>query len=410
MSALNAWLRQLESTPHFLNTTAPERIKIMMQRLGLTKQFFTITIAGTNGKGTTTHLLASYFKAQGFNVGRFTSPHLMYFNERIAVNDIFASDAEIVEAFERIAAVQDLLALTYFDYSFLAALLIFKKHHVNLVCLEVGLGGRLDATNAIDPDFTIITTIDLDHQEQLGRTRELIALEKAGVMRSGVPCVCGDLNPPISLLASVHNIYFRSRHFDSIAIQDTWQLQTDSYISPPLPYAKYIPQQNAVTVLMSLTLLSPMLGLALDLAIFKDLLQNLSVPGRMQVLQEHPQILIDVAHNPESARYLAKQLVEQPIVGKTLSLFSALQDKDIADIVKPLSDIIHTWYVFEINHPRAAPAPQIKEIILSVYPLAEVLVVNDLNGFSTILGGDDRLVVFGSFMAIHQFLAHGLAH
>ena len=403
MPVLNAWLKQLESTPHFLTTSAPERIKIMMQRLGLAKQFFTITIAGTNGKGTTTHLLAGYFKAQGFCVGRFTSPHLISFNERIAVNDILAEDAEIIAAFEQVSEVQGSLELTYFDYSFLAALLVFKKHHVNLICLEVGLGGRLDATNALDPDFSIITTIDLDHQEQLGATRELIALEKAGIMRPLVPCVCGDLNPPSRLLEYAQKIYLRSRDFDSMNAQDVWRLQSSSYVSEPLPYSKYIPQQNAVTALMSLTLLSPMLNLKLDLAVFKDLLQNLKVPGRMQVLREYPQILLDVAHNSESAKYLAEQLNSQPILGKTLALFSALKDKNIAEIIKPLGDIVNTWYVFEIDHPRAASVAQIQTIILSVYPLAQVEVVDDLKSFQAALSRNDRLVVFGSFMAIQQF-------
>lgn len=409
MSVLHAWLQKLEATPHFLTTPAPERIKMMMSRLGLSKAFFTVTIAGTNGKGTTTHLLASYFKAQGFCVGRFTSPHLLRFNERIAVNDLLVDDAEIVAAFEQIEMVQKDLSLTYFDYSFLAALLIFKKFHVNLVCLEVGLGGRLDATNAIDPDFAIITTIDLDHQEQLGATRELIALEKAGIMRLGVPCVCGDLNPPNSLLSATQKIYLCSRDFMSLHQQDAWQLQTSFGVSEPLPYAQYIPQQNAETVLMSLILLSPMLKLSLDLTLFKDLLQTLKVPGRMQVLQASPQILIDVAHNPESARYLAQRLIDQPIVGKTFALFSALKDKDIVEIIRPLVGVINTWYVFEINHPRAAPVASLQQLILSIYPLAEVVVVHDMRDFKPMLSEEDRLVVFGSFMAIQQFLA-GFVH
>lgn len=408
MSSLNLWLKALESTPHYLDMPAPRRIKIMLTRLKLKKDFFIITIAGTNGKGTTTHLLSNYFQQQGLTVGRFSSPHLLSFNERIAVNNINATDAEIIKAFTQIKSVQAELPLTYFDYSFLASLIIFKDHQVNLVCLEVGLGGRLDATNAFDTDCAIITTIDLDHQAQLGNSRDAIGFEKAHIMRANIPCVCGDLDPPASIKDYANTInaqlYLRNRDFSLIDNGHSWQLKTKNAMSEPLPYPKHIPTQNAITALMSISLINPKLNLSLNIKAFKDLLLNLQVPGRMQILQEQPKILLDVAHNPESARYLAQQLLHQKVKGQTHALFAALNDKDLAAIIKPMAAIIDTWHILKLSHPRASSLEQLKATILTVDSKATIESLNALKDFEPQLNAQDQLIIFGSFILAQEAL------
>lgn len=401
--ALNAWLDRLENTPHYLPMPAPIRIKLMLERLNFKKDFFVITIGGTNGKGTTTHLLSNYYQQQGLSVGRFTSPHLLKFNERIAINDIAATDQEIVEAFDIIKAAQNDLNLTYFDYSFLAALLLFKKHNVKLACLEVGIGGRLDATNALDTDCAIITTIDFDHMAQLGTTREAIGLEKAGIMRSHKPCIVGDLDIPTSIITYAQGLqaelYQRNKDFQVIEHHHTWQLKT-SELYPKLNYPKYLPLQNAATTLMSILINADTLKLPVDFAMFDQLLQSLAIHGRMQVLQEQPKIIFDVAHNPQSAKYLAEQLTKSS--GKTYALFSALADKDIANMLKPMASLIDEWYIIELKHPRAATIQQLKTAILQANPLATIHLMTDLqtshSQISQTLKIHDQLIIFGSFM------------
>lgn len=408
MSSLISWLEHLETTPHYLTTPAPERIKEILQHLNFHKDFFIITIAGTNGKGTTTHLLSNYLQKQGLKVGRFTSPHLLKFNERIAIDDLPASDAEIIAAFEIIKAAQKDVALTYFDYSFLASLLIFKKHKINLACLEVGLGGRLDATNALDTDCAVITTIDLDHQAQLGESRAQIAWEKAQIMRPHTLCICGDLDAPATIKEYAQKInaqfYLRNDNFTVVNDANFWQLKAANFNSEPLPYPQHIPAQNAVTALMVILQISPKLNLTINIKLFKELLLRLQVPGRMQILQNQPKIILDVAHNPESARYLTQQLQQHP--GKTYALFSALNDKDLAAIVAPLQPIIDTWYIFELNHPRAATIQQLQAAILTTNPKAKVHTLStpqtSYQQIKAKLNTQDQLIIFGSFAIIQN--------
>jgi dihydrofolate synthase / folylpolyglutamate synthase len=424
MQSLSSWLYILENTPHFPDTPAPERIEIMQARLHVKKDFFIITIAGTNGKGTTTHLLSNYYQQQGFTVGRFTSPHLLKFNERIAINDVPVSDAEIVAAFDAIQQAQNDLVLTYFDYSFLAALLIFNEHKINFACLEVGLGGRLDATNALDTDCAVITTIDFDHMQQLGTTREAIGLEKAGIMRPNTPCICGDTDTPKSIIKKAEavkaQLYMRKQDFAVVNNETSWQLKitgSDFSFSPCirrwreatdagcLNYPKHIPLQNAATSFMTIIVTAPLLNLPVNLKIFNELMNKLQVPGRMQILRTHPLVLIDVAHNPQATTYLAKNLEQQQ--GKIEVIFSALADKDLVELIKPMGKLVDVWHICELNSPRRASIDQLKSAILAVNPKAQIKIIEDIKttyqNLCDSLASQDSIIIFGSFILINNF-------
>jgi dihydrofolate synthase/folylpolyglutamate synthase len=410
--SLNVWLEKLAATPHYTNIPAPTRLQEILTRLELKKSFFMITIAGTNGKGTTAYLLANYYYQQGMKVGLFTSPHLHQFNERIWIAGRYATDEELSTAFEKIKAAQQDTVLTYFDYAFLASLLLFKKHKVDLTCIEVGIGGRLDSTNALDADFAIITTIDFDHMAQLGNTRAAIGLEKAGIMRPNVPCVCGDLNTPTSIKEYAKNIqaklFCRQQDFTIIEKKHYWSLKTTTNTVTNLIYPKHIPSQNAATALMSILKLTSLIKAPFDSELFNKLLDTLSVPGRMQIVKQQPQILVDVAHNAESVCYLAKTISIRKKRGSTYALFSALADKDIAAMLKPITPLIDYWYLYALKNQRAASLDQLKKEILFLNPTATIKIIKNLEdliiGQSSTLQKEDRLIVFGSFILVDDFL------
>lgn len=382
----------------------------MLQRLGVQKFCPIISVAGTNGKGTTSHLLAVTLAASGKRVGLFTSPHLLHFNERIQINGVPVPDTEIAVAFEQIEQHAAGLELGYFDKAFLAMILIFKLKNLDILVLEVGIGGRLDAVNSLDADVAVITTLDFDHTEILGPTLEDIAFEKAGIFRPGQAAICGVAAPPSQLQAHASalgaQLYIRGEAFEFERITaKTWSARTPFGVSGPLPLPR-IPLQNALTALMTLQVLDALGLFVFDITVFKHSLQTLIVPGRMQHIRHAPEILVDVAHNPESARYLCDYLTQHPCKGRTYAVFSALKDKNIVEIVAPLQTLVERWYVFELAEPRRA---SLKELVAPLpagryetYTLMPILQNNLLNHVTPA----DRIVVFGSFMLVAAFLNH----
>lgn len=394
---LESWLRWLEGQANTDAIPATLRCREMLSRLNLEKFCPIITVGGTNGKGSTSHFLSAYAVAMGKKVGRFTSPHLLHYCERIAINGVSVAENEVLEAFNRIKAIQEEIYLGYFDYSFLASMLIFRQAEVDLVILEVGLGGRLDATNSLDTDCAILTTIDFDHMEILGHTRDLIACEKAGIFRKNKLAICGDENTPACVRNHAHEIgaiYFeRGFDFD----WDTMPLE-----EMPIPS---FPLQNALTAWQALFCLDKEKTLELDQQIFFETLESLTIPGRMQKLQSDPEIIVDVAHNPESVRYLVRHLQKTATSGKVFAIFSALQDKEVNQMTALCIDLITDWYLIKLDHPRAA---SVETLVASMPDLAVHQYFESLDELMIALRKkmtqQDRLIVFGSFYVGNLFL------
>ena len=325
-----------------------ERITVVAARLRLGRPARLVaTVAGTNGKGSTVAFIEAIARAQGLRVGAYTSPHLLRYNERVRIDGVEAGDDALIAAFERIEAARlgadenlpdaapgDAVPLTYFEFGTLAALLLFHAEDLDLAVLEVGLGGRLDATNLIEPDVAVITTVDLDHQDYLGTDREAIGAEKAGILRAGRPAVLAERDPPSSVLRRAYAIgAFAIRgHADYLVDaepgDDHWTWREPGFaIRLPRP-ALDAPAQldNAAAAIAALRALP----IAIDDAAIRDGVASAHAPGRLQVLQREPEIVVDVGHNPQAARELARWLEARP--KSTHAVFSALADKDIAPI------------------------------------------------------------------------------
>ena len=392
------------------------RCRTVAQRLDLLPlPFPSISVAGTNGKGSSVILLDSIFSAAGYRVGRFTSPHLLRYNERICISGIDASDSKICDAFEHIEAVRNEISLTYFEFSTLAALLIFKLQQVDLAILEVGLGGRLDSVNIVDSDIALITAIDIDHIEWLGNDRDSIGFEKAGIFRTGHPAVCSDSNPPQSLIQHAEQLqtplYYLGRDFHQIKNNDKswiWQDKSTTY-ELPLPSLQGDYQlQNAAGVLKVLELLKEKLPVP-KTAISQGLI-NAKLPGRFQILSGRVTRILDVAHNPLGARVLKDLLSQYPCKGKTHALVGMLKDKDIATVLRIMKQTITDWHIAALKVERSA------SVDFLVKNLNNIGIINDnINTYSSITEAHeyllnsasktDRIIVFGSFYTVQEVLS-----
>ncbi len=364
-----------------------------------------VLIAGTNGKGSVARTLEQLLLAQGFRVGVYSSPHLLRFNERLRLNNHDVDDALWVDAMARVEELRGDTALTYFEFTTLAAFAILKRQPVDFCLIEVGLGGRLDATNIVNPDISVITTIDLDHQDWLGNDRETIGFEKAGVFRHAKPVVIGDLIPPVSVIAravelncpklTVNQDYFYQQSADSWS----WHCGAVRYQNLPIPG---LPVQNVATSLAVLSQLS----LLPEHMLLKKVLLELSLPGRMQYLQHRPAIIIDVAHNPQSARYLATKLAAlKPDYRKVHGLVGMLKDKDIAEALAPLTSVIDQWHLSSLPGARGAPAAQLAAALAQADCQQYPDVKSAFSQLCSKLQQDDLLVIFGSFVTVSAVLA-----
>ncbi|MDO8954190.1 MAG: bifunctional tetrahydrofolate synthase/dihydrofolate synthase [Gammaproteobacteria bacterium] len=402
MKSLAEWLRYLGRLHPSEIDLGLDRVRAVANRLGLLPvPYKVITVGGTNGKGTTCHLLEGMYRHAGYKTGLGTSPHLLEFNERIVINGVIIDDQSIVKAFARIEAGRAEISLTYFEFSLLATLIIFKEARIDIAILEVGLGGRLDAVNIIDADVAAITTIDFDHMNYLGNTRELIGFEKAGIFRAGKSAVCGDARVPLSIQNHAESIkaplLCQSRDFHFHKKNCTWDWESDMQSLKGLPMPA-IPLQNAATALMIVECMNaymPVKREAIDYA-----LENVRVTGRFQVFKRDCLIIVDVAHNPESARLLAENLQAMSCQGKTLAVFSALGDKDISGIVDPLKSNIDTWYYATLDTDRAATKDQLTACL---HPYKHQNYATIDLAFKAALKAataEDRIVVFGSFYVV----------
>lgn len=399
-SSLQAWLSYLEN----LHTSAIDlgltRIEKVAKAHHLTKPApKVITVAGTNGKGSTCAIIEAILLDAGYKVGVYSSPHLIRYNERVRINGEQLGDAAHSEAFSAVEQFREETSLSYFEFGTLAAFYLFKKHPLDVVILEVGLGGRLDATNVAEHDVSVITSLAVDHVDWLGDDINVIGFEKAGIFRTDKPAVCGQPEPPSSVAAHADDI---GAELHQLGYQYTYQVEGDRWhwqcgafdlTDLPLPS---LPVQNAATALMAL-------GVAeLDIADTNIVngLKQAKLAGRMEQVSSSPTVILDVAHNPHSAQYLANILsAKKKGDCRIHAVVAMLHDKDIKSTLAEMLGVVDQWYAASLEGPRAAtanvlaehlPACQTYQTPVSAYQAA--LDASD--------GQTDTIVVFGSFFTV----------
>ena len=410
---LSEWIRYIESIHSSSIDLTLERIKIVCKRLNLDISCPIITVGGTNGKGSTCTILESIYREAGYKVGCYTSPHFLYFNERIKIQSVAVSDKLICDAFSKIESVREGISLTYFEYGTIAAMIIFFDADIDLAILEVGLGGRLDAVNIFDADCAIVTTIDLDHMDYLGHTREAIGYEKAGIYRANKTAICGDFNPPQSLIKFCESIDTKlkliGKDFGYKVHHDSFDffIESSFAINLPLPSLQGDFQiANTTSALMAVKSMEDKLPLT-ETSIQKGILLAL-LPGRFQEIQKNPSLILDVAHNPQAAKSLSYNLKAYPIPGKTIAVFSILKDKDIFGVVRELSADIFDWYISEIKNERGASIETISNTIKKINSSANIVSFKNIQeAYQFALKTatrNDRIVVFGSFYTVADIM------
>lgn len=410
---------------NWLETLHPEEIELGLDRISRVyfasgakrPARYVITVAGTNGKGSTIALLETILLNAGYAVGSYTSPHLHAYNERVRIGGIDMDDRSLCRAFERVNQVRGDISLTYFEFGTLAALELFSRHTLDVVLLEVGLGGRLDAVNIVDPDIAVVMSVALDHENWLGNDREQIGTEKAGIMRQGKPVVCGDPDPPKSLGTTAKQLgatlYCAGQQFGYEIDGDHWDWWGDFGYGRMTMYGLPVPAlaglfqfDNAAAVIAVLHLL---IELPVDPYDIFEGLEHVRLPGRFQLVAAEVPCIYDVAHNPHAATALASSLREHRVSGRTRAVFGVMGDKDIAAIVKALAPEVDDWYLAALDIPRAADTDKMalacRETGISEDHLQQHGSVGEaLVAARAAAKEGDRLLICGSFYTVAEGL------
>jgi dihydrofolate synthase/folylpolyglutamate synthase len=392
-----------------------------------------ITVGGTNGKGSVVAFMEAMLRAGGMHVGAYTSPHILRYNERVRVDGTEATDATLVEAFERVEAARGDTQLTYFEFGTLAALDVFARANLDIALLEVGLGGRLDAVNIIDADCAVVVTVDLDHMEYLGPDRESIGYEKAGIFRAGKPAVVGETNPPQSLLDHAHAI---DAKLEILGRDFGWEPQIGAltwwhrdptharYIAPEegthspvtlrgeLVLEGAFQYHNAATAVAALHALDGRVRWDAHALERPDHVVATAplLAGRLQHLQGNPDLVIDVGHNPQAARQLARWLDRHPVAGVTRAVYGALADKDIESVVAAIGDRIDHWYLAGLTDesPRGETIARLASRVRTALPRAFTSEYPDIPAALAAAQAEasvnDRIIAFGSFHVVAPVL------
>jgi dihydrofolate synthase/folylpolyglutamate synthase len=416
------WLALLESRHFKTIDMGLDRVVQVKDRLQLQFDCPVIMVAGTNGKGSTCAMLESILLRAGYKVGLYIKPHFLDFNERARIGGESASDAALIASFEAVEAQRGDISLTYFEFTTLAIMHLLAEAKLDVVILEVGLGGRLDAVNIVDADVSIVTSVDIDHIEYLGDTREKIGFEKAGIFRAGKTAVCSDPVPPQSLIDHANaigaDLWLLGRDFNYTGDKQQWNYggrgqRRNALGYPSLRGANQL--LNASAALAALEALRDRLPVSAQEVRSGFVMMDL--PGRFQVLPGQPLVILDVAHNPHAAATLAQNLDNMGFHPYTYAVFGAMLDKDIEGIVAQLKTRIDHWCLTALPLPRAASGEQLKERLLEAGVHAE----QGADAQSSILsfdspelayanalrraGENDRIVVFGSFLTVAGVMA-----
>lgn len=415
-SSLDGWLAWLETLHPKKIDFSLNRIRAVLDALGIrTPPYRVITVGGTNGKGSCVAMLESIYRQAGYAVGAFTSPHLWRFNERLRLNGADIDDDTLMDLFERMDKARGNVTLSYFEASAAAAMLYFARAKVDVAIMEVGMGGRLDAVNVYDADAALIVSIDLDHEEWLGKDRDAIGREKAGILRSGRPAVIADPDPPGSVLAAIDasgaDAKLIGRDFSAVAAGEGMMLYRAIGAAPELlhrpAFGTEVQVQNAAACIAVVDCLQALLPVGRD-----ELSAGLAavrIAGRMErrVLNE-VEWIFDVAHNPAAAIRLKSFLNELTPAARTYAVFGAMQDKDIAGVVAHIGPAIDCWVVAPLDSERGASA-QVLATALAAHAAKSVQVEADIAAAALAVRAQaragDRVIVFGSFYTVGPAMA-----
>ena len=423
MQTLNDWLAHCERLHPKNIDMGLERVRVVAGRMGIRFDCPVITVAGTNGKGSTCAMLEAILSQAGYRTGLYTSPHLVHFEERLRLGEQIVGAQVLAAAFERVEAARcqepPTVSLTYFEFSTLAILDVMARASLDVAILEVGLGGRLDAVNIIDTDCAVITSIDLDHMEFLGTTREAIGFEKAGIMRAGRPVVVSDPMAPQSVLDHARAIgadlwcFGVDFNFSGDKQQWAWAGRDRRYAGLAYPALRGANQLvNASGVLAALTALRERLPVTAQAV--RNGLAMVELPGRFQIIPGQPALVLDVAHNPHSVAALAANLDAMGFFPTTHAVFGAMADKDLASMLQRIAPIIDRWYFTDLPTPRAQTAAVLCEQwrVLNTRKDAAAQAFADplqaLQAAAMAADPADRIVVFGSFYTVGGVLKDGV--
>jgi dihydrofolate synthase / folylpolyglutamate synthase len=434
---LAGWLTYLESLHPKSIALGLERVAQVKQRLNLDPEFPVIVVGGTNGKGSVCAMLESILHAAGYRVGCYTSPHLLHYNERVRIAKQQTSDAELCASFEKIERVRkprqlesgsltpsptlprrervqsSEIPLTYFEFGTLAAMQCFIEHKVDAAILEVGLGGRLDAVNVFDNDCAVLTSVDIDHTDYLGDSREQIAFEKAGIFRKGRVAIFADRDVPQAIFTQAQQLgaelWCIGSEFGYTPYQGQWDYRSRLGGRSALPYPALrgaFQLHNASAALATLDVLKERLPVSME-AVRRGLVE-VQLAGRFQFVPGKPALILDVAHNPHAARSLAQNLSSLPSCPHTYAVFAMLKDKDIAGVVTALDANIDTWLIAGIDSARGATVGEMEQV------LEQGRVRGEIRDFSNIAealryaynaaGENDRILAFGSFYTVAEVM------
>lgn len=412
-TTLAEWLALLEKRHSKEIDMGLDRVAAVKNKLNITYRCPVIMVAGTNGKGSTCAMLESILLQAGYRVGLYSKPHFLDFNERARINGESVKDEVLIQSFDDVEAQRGDISLTYFEFTTLAICKLLADAPLDVVILEVGLGGRLDAVNVIDADVSIVTSIDIDHTDYLGDTREKIGFEKAGIFRQGRTAICGDPVPPQSLIDHANKIgadlWLFGRDFNYAGDKQQWNYGGRSQRRNSLGYPSL---RGANQLLNASAVLAALEALKLQLPVGAQEVRNglgmVDLPGRFQVLPGRPVVVLDVAHNPHAAATLSQNLDNMGFHAFTYAVFGSMLDKDIDGVVAQLKNKIDHWCVTDLPLPRAATAGQLKERLLAAGVVEDH--EHSINTFTSPesayqyalskAGENDRIVVFGSFLTV----------
>ena len=415
--SLDDWLEYISAQHPATIALGLERVREVAARMrlpsGKNLSPVVLTVGGTNGKGSTCAFLERILLEAGYRVGLYTSPHLLRYNERVRLAGEEVDDTTLVAAFERVEAARGSTPLTYFEFGTLGALWVFAEARLEAVVLEVGLGGRLDAVNGLDPDVAAVVSVDLDHQSYLGNDRESIGFEKAGIFRSGRPAIFGDADPPASLVAHAQaigaDLLLLGRDFGFEAHEHQWDFlgRRAAKRALPLPALRGRWQlKNASVALAALDEVAERLPISLGEV--KRGLTLVRLAGRLQTVPGRPATVLDVAHNPHAARALAEGLGDMGFSERTLAVFAILGDKDIEGMIDAMRGRVDLWFVAAPDVTRAAPAARVRQALeargLGPATRSFATVAAAFAAARREAGANDRIVVFGSFHTVAEAL------
>ncbi|MBH2020761.1 MAG: bifunctional tetrahydrofolate synthase/dihydrofolate synthase [Burkholderiales bacterium] len=427
LTLLADWLAHCERLHPKSIDMGLDRVRAVAERMGLKFDCPVITVAGTNGKGSTCAMLEAILMESGYRTGVYTSPHLVHFEERCRVRGDIVIATDLVAHFASVERARgqngDEISLTYFEFTTLAILQLLADAKLDVVILEVGLGGRLDAVNILDADCAVITSIDLDHMELLGNDREAIGFEKAGIMRAGRPVIVSDPVPPQSILEHAASLgadlwrFGQDFNFSGDKLQWSWAAAKDKggrrYAGLAYPALRGVNQLvNASGVLAALTALRERLPITAQAV--RNGLSMVELPGRFQIIPGQPTLVLDVAHNPHSVAALTENLDAMGFYPCTHAIFGAMADKDVAPMLARIGPLIDKWYFTDLPTPRAASG----EALCAAWQAGNSRPDATANAYKTpeaalaaaVLAANptDRIVVFGSFYTVGGILKNGV--